>query len=237
MSPQRNADTRSRLLTAAAELIAASPGQDVPLRAICDRVEVRLPTLYHFFGSKEGLFDAVIEHGFDLYLAVKEGHEGSGDPIQDIRNGWDAHIEFGLSNPGFYALMYGQVTPGRHPTDQSRPTGILLNLTRAAAAQGRLVTTPERATEHVLAANIGVTLRQIVMAEPDPGLSTDMREAVIAAITGTRTADPVDATRSISSSAADLLDRLADSGELLGEPETVLLRKWLATLARNNPAG
>lgn len=236
MPPQRNADTRSRLLTAAAELIAASPGQDVPLRAICDRVGVRLPTLYHFFGSKEGLLDAVIEHGFDLYLTVKEDHDGSGDPIQDLRHGWDAHVEFGLANPGFYALMYGQVTPGRHPAAQSRPTSILLELTRVAAAQGRLVTTPERATEHVLAANIGVTLRQIVMAEPDPGLSTDMREAVIAAITGAPTAGPTDATRSTSSSAADLLERLADHGALLGEPETVLLRKWLATLARDTPA-
>lgn len=236
MSPQRNADTRSRLLTAAAELIAASPGQDVPLRAICDRVGVRLPTLYHFFGSKEGLFDAVIEHGFDLYLAVKEGHEGSGDPIQDMRNGWDAHVDFGLSNPGFYALMYGQVTPGRYPAAQSRPTGLLLNLARAAAAQGRLVTTPERATDHILAANVGVTLRQIVTTEPDPGLSADVREAVIAAITGASTANQTDSTVGISSSAADLLGRLTDSSGSLGEPETVLLRKWLATLARN-PAG
>jgi len=30
-----------------------------------------LPTLYHFFGSKEGLLDAVIDAGFDLYLGVK----------------------------------------------------------------------------------------------------------------------------------------------------------------------
>ena len=53
--------TRDRLLRAAADLIAASPGETVPLRAICDAAGVRLPTLYHFFGSKEGLLDAVVE--------------------------------------------------------------------------------------------------------------------------------------------------------------------------------
>lgn len=236
MSPPRTTDTRDRLLRAASELIAASPGQDVPLRAICDRVGVRLPTLYHFFGSKEGLLDAVIDYGFDLYLAVKGQQESTGDPIQDIRDGWDAHVEFGIANPGFYALMYGQVTPGRRPAAQSRPTAALLDLTRSAAAQGRLAVTPERAAEHVLAANVGVTLRQIVLAEPAPELSTDMRDAVIAAITGAPAAGRSDAGREVGEMAAGLLDRLADSHDPLGEPETVLLRKWLTELARATTA-
>lgn len=233
MTVPRNPDTRERLLAAAADLIAASPGQDVPLRAICDQAGVKLPTLYHFFGSKEGMLDAVIEHGFDLYLGVKQGHESSGDPIQDIRDGWDAHVRFGLDNPGFYALMYGQVTPGRQPHAQRRPTEILLGITRAAARQGRLVVSAEQAGHHVLAANIGVTLRLIVSGASDDDLSAAMREATIAAITGIGA--PTDADLPAFVIAARQLSAvLPPAGARLSRSETALLRDWLLLLGTDS---
>lgn len=222
--------TRDRLLCAAADLIAASPGETVPLRAICDAAGVRLPTLYHFFGSKEGLLDAVVEHGFGQYLSAKRARESSGDPIQDIRDGWDAHVEFGIANPGFYALMYGQVTPGRRPSAQDGPAAALLGLTREADRRGRLIVSPERAAAHVLAANVGVTLRQIITTRPDPGLSADMREATLAAITGGH-AEHAPGGPGVGDAAAALL-ALPDDNDVLGAPETVLLKKWLAELAR-----
>ncbi len=54
---------------------------------MCDAVGVKMPTLYHFFGSKQGLIDAVIARGFDMYLGEKSAMESSGDPIQDLREG------------------------------------------------------------------------------------------------------------------------------------------------------
>ncbi|MDA4895692.1 TetR/AcrR family transcriptional regulator, partial [Streptomyces sp. MS2A] len=112
MTASSGSDTRERLIRAAADLIAAAPGEDFSLRAVCDAVGVKMPTLYHFFGSKQGLIDAVVERGFDLYLGEKAAMESTGDPIQDIRAGWDAHVAFGLAHPGFYTLMYGKVRPG-----------------------------------------------------------------------------------------------------------------------------
>ncbi len=227
-------NTRERLLDAAAALIAATPGQDVPLRAICDAVGVKLPTLYHFFGSKEGLLDAVIEHGFARYLAVKSGHESTGDPIEDIRAGWDAHVDFGLANPGFYALMYGQVVPGRLPAAQAEPTRILRGLTRAAADQGRLVVDPDQAADHILAANIGVTLHQIVRRRPDRPLADAVREATIAAITGRRN-EPGDSTARAARALLAELGRHGERAAVLDQPELQLLRKWLTTLTRQEP--
>lgn len=228
MTPERTSDTRTRLLEAAAELIAESPGQDVPLRAICERVGVRLPTLYHYFGSKEGLLEKVVEHGFDLYLGVKGSSESSGDPVQDLRGGWDAHVDFGLTHPGFYALMYGQVAPGSKPAAQERPTRMLRDVVGRIDEQGRLVVDPDQATAHVLAANVGVTLRQIVLAEPDPGLSVAMREAAIAAITGTggrgRAGGPSELAR-------ELLTMLPAGDAGLGAEEAALLRAWLLRLS------
>lgn len=207
-------------------MIAAAPGEEVSMRAICEAVGVKMPTLYHFFGSKQGLLEAVIERGFDLYLSVKSAHESSGDPIQDIREGWDAHVAFGLANPGFYTLMYGTVQPGYTPPPQSRPSEILLDLTRQAHAQGRLVVPPEQAAAHVLVTNIGVTLRQIILAQEDRELSVAVREGTIAAITGT-TAAPGGARADIRR----VLEHVAAHPDVLGAEETALLSAWLRRIA------
>lgn len=186
-----------------------------------------MPTLYHFFGSKDGLIEAVIQHGFDLYLGKKESMEHSGDPMEDIRSGWDAHVAFGLSNPGFYTLMYGKVRPGYSPAAQSRPSEILRGLAARAAAQGRLVVPPDQAAAHVLVTNIGVTLRQIILAEPDPALSAEVREGAIAAITGinARPEDPI----------ASAIEVAASQPGVLGQTQTQLLIEWLTKLAKQKP--
>lgn len=228
MTGTAGGDTRERLIAAAADLIATAPGEDFSLRAVCDAVGVKMPTLYHFFGSKQGLVDAVIEHGFDLYLGQKASMESSGDPIQDIRAGWDAHVAFGLANPGFYTLMYGKVSPGHSPAAQSRPSEILRGLTARAEEEGRLVVPSEQAAAHVLVTNIGVTLRQIILAQPDPALSAAVREGAISAITGTTatTEDPLAAAREIAASRPDVL----------GRTQTQLLIEWLTALAGQQAA-
>ncbi|NQX29882.1 TetR/AcrR family transcriptional regulator [Microbacteriaceae bacterium VKM Ac-2854] len=228
MTETAKGDTRERLLEAAANLIAAAPGEEFSLRAVCDQVGVKMPTLYHFFGSKSGLIEAVIERGFDLYLTQKSAQEHTGDPIRDLRLGWDAHVRFGLTNPGFYTLMYGKVRPGYSPAAQSRPSELLLELTERAAEQGRLVVPPQQAASHVLVANIGVTLRQIVLAEEDRPLSVAVREGAIAAITGTAsTSTPetehVDIRRVIELAAA--------RPDILGASETRLMTEWLQRLS------
>ena len=65
-------DARDRLLTAAAELLDAAQGAEVSTRAITERAGVQAPTLYHHFGSKRGLEDAVVTHGFKRFLAERE---------------------------------------------------------------------------------------------------------------------------------------------------------------------
>lgn len=227
MSETRKGDTRTALLEAAADLVAAAPGEDVPLRAICERAGVKMPTLYHYFGSKEGLIGAVVQHGFDLYISLKDGHESTGDPIDDLRAGWDAHVAFGITNPGFYALMYGQISPGHRPDAAATPSAILLGLTTAAAKQGRLTIPAQLAANHILAANIGATLSMITDADPDPALSASMREATINAVTGAASTGADTA----ADHAARLLNRLTETERTLGKPEAALLRKWLVDLA------
>lgn len=226
MVGQLSTGTREKLINAAVGMISQSPGEDFSLRAVCEAVGVTLPTAYHFFGSKKGLMDAVVEHGFDRYMALKESAEPSGDPVQDIRAGWDAHVVFGLANPGVYALMFGKVQPGYIPAGQSRPGEVLLSLTSRAAAQGRLAVSAEQATAHILATNIGVTLRLIALDQPDPALSAAVREGVISAITGAEPADRGDR----DSAFATVVERAVADPDILGPAETRLFVEWAQRL-------
>ena len=81
--------------------------------------------------------------------------------------------------------------------------------------------TPQAAAAHVLATNVGVTLRQIVLEAPDPDLSAAVRDATLAAITGAhRDQDPFSAAIEAASAAPDTL----------GAEETRLLIAWLGRL-------
>src|SRR6266567_4394119 len=99
---------RTRILEAAAGLLAQSADADASTRAICDAAGVTAPTLYHHFGDKEGLLAAVVDFGWATFLETKRAvaavvHEHVAD---DVRAGWDNHLEFARENPNFYKLMW-----------------------------------------------------------------------------------------------------------------------------------
>src|ERR1700680_1614434 len=73
--------TRDRLLLAAAELMHQSGEPTVSTRAVCERAGVEAPTLYHHFGSKQGLIDAVIQHGFNQYVEPEPAQDRALDPM------------------------------------------------------------------------------------------------------------------------------------------------------------
>jgi AcrR family transcriptional regulator len=57
----RGQETRSRILEAALELFAASGFDGASTRTIAERAGVNLPAIQYYFGSKEGLYRAVVE--------------------------------------------------------------------------------------------------------------------------------------------------------------------------------
>src|SRR5438034_59340 len=99
---------KTRILEAASELLARSADADISTRATCEAAGVTPPTLYHHFGDKEGLLAAVVDFGWAAFLESKRKtaavvHEHIAD---DIRAGWDNHVEFARENPNFYKLMW-----------------------------------------------------------------------------------------------------------------------------------
>lgn len=226
------AQTRDRLLAAAAELLEEAAGEDVSTRAICDRAGVRSPTLYHHFGSKEQLLDAVVSHGLREFLdSVDE--PPADDPVAHVREAWDLHVRFGLENPSFYTLVYGRTRPGRPCAVVADLRAMVLRALEPAARHGRLRVTPEDAAAQIVAAGSGVALALI--AQPpenrDLTLSAQVRDAILASVT-TGPSDrgpqhvPTTATAAVGLAAA-----LPETPEGFSDAEVALLRDWLQRLA------
>lgn len=224
--------TRDKLLLAAAQLLHESEDKQVSTRAICERAGVQAPTLYHHFGSKQGLLDAVVNYGFTQY--VQENATAStvstvDDPVAAIREGWDNHVRYGLEHPSFYVLLYGQIEPGVPCTLTARAEAMLLDLLTAVARQGRLRVSPPEAARQIVAANVGVTLSLIAqpVGEVDTAMSHQVRDAVVdSLITGSVVAEAPVATLAVALSAA-----LGDDVTALSSSEQLMLREWLARLS------
>jgi len=61
MSKSNQPPTRERLLTSGTELIAEKGFNGVSVREICVHAETTVNMIHHFFGSKQGLLDAIVE--------------------------------------------------------------------------------------------------------------------------------------------------------------------------------
>jgi AcrR family transcriptional regulator len=178
-------DTRRSLLDAAGAVLAERGIDGASTRAIYKRAGVKAPTLYHHFGDKRGLMDAVVTDAFERYLAEKRRLRPTGDPFVDLRRGWDAHVAFARANPIIYQLMF--------PAGADRPSAAARESHRLLregfdqlAAQGALRerVTPELATRALSAALHGVTAA--ICREPvnrgNARLSATVRDAMVATL-------------------------------------------------------
>jgi len=216
--------TRERIVEAAAALLTEDGRDAVTTRAVATRAGVQAPTIYRLFGDKDGLLDAVAEHGFAAYREQKGVPEPTKDPIEDFRAGWDLHVGFGLANPALYALMYGD--PLRAPSRAaSAAVAVLHDRIARIAAAGRLKVSEERAANLVQAVGEGTVLR--LLARPDPGLADAAFDALLRAIT---TDVPATEAPGPQAAATALKARLEQS-DALSAGERALLGEWLDRLA------
>jgi AcrR family transcriptional regulator len=254
LAPDGPADeVRARIVAAAARLLAAGGRDAATSRAVSAAAGVQAPTLYRHFGDMQGLLDAVAHEILAGYFLEKVTRARAGDPIDDLRRGWDLHVAFGLAHPEVYALVYGgraaaAEAPRSRPAAREGEAHLQSLVTRAATA-GRLRVSVPHAVRLIAAAGNGATLA-LLAAPPtarDLRLSHDLREAVLAAVTIAPANDGVPDDASEARSAARPAERvvaravalravLADAAldgrpEVLSPAERHLLGDWLDRIA------
>ncbi|MEU3248738.1 MULTISPECIES: TetR/AcrR family transcriptional regulator [unclassified Streptomyces] len=225
-----------KIVRAAADVLESEGLDALSTRAVAARAGVFPPTIFRLFGDKDGLLEALGEHGFDTYLEAKSRLPRSDDPVADLRLAWDLHVRFGLEQPAYYALVFGPSRSGR-PSQAGRRALVELQrmLTRVAAA-GRLRMSVERATALMHAAGVGVVTTMISTPPDtrDPELARVARDVVFDAMIAPPGAEPGGGAPGAGPAgpAMALRAALAAEGELpLSPGEELLLLELLNRLA------
>ncbi len=98
-------DSRAALLRSALVLFAARGYDIVGVQEIVAHTGVTKPTLYHFFGSKNGLLEALfVEYAAKLDLLVAQASVYDGDLPKTLDRIAAAYIEFSTNEPIAYQL-------------------------------------------------------------------------------------------------------------------------------------
>ena len=71
-APDIQPPTSERILSSALDLFALNGYDATAVREICEAAGITRPTLYHFFGSKEGLLRSLIAGGLERFTTLVE---------------------------------------------------------------------------------------------------------------------------------------------------------------------
>ncbi|MFC4943509.1 TetR/AcrR family transcriptional regulator [Pseudonocardia sp. GCM10023141] len=217
-------ETRAHIVECAAQLLGEQGAGAVTTRAVAQAAGMQAPTIYRFFEDKDALLDAVAEHVFATYVTEKARVEDAGDPVADLRAGWDTHIGFGLANAALFGLL---IDPRRGALSPATAAGmeVLRGRVHRVAAAGRLRVPEPRAVELIHAAGTGAVLA--LLASPpehrDLTLTDAMYDAVTRAILTDAPALPTDDT----TAAAVAFRAVAPELPGLSDGERALLCEWL----------
>ena len=135
-------DNRSTILARALELWSERGYDAVGVQEIVDAAGITKPTLYHYFGSKRGLLDCLIEErSSGLRDAAAAAAEYHGDLVLTLETVVRTYFEFASKNAAFYrmqlAFWFAPPQSDEHQAVLSRNIGqhdMLERLFAAAAA-------------------------------------------------------------------------------------------------------
>jgi AcrR family transcriptional regulator len=184
--------TRETLLTAALTVLEQDGAEKFSMRTVCALANVTAPTLYHHFGSADGLLNAAIAEAFEQFLARKKVAAAAPWPgaVTALRQGWDDYVRFAAERPRLYAAMTVRMLQGGDIPAARQAYALLVERIETLAAEGRLAMAVQDAAQtawasahaaaflHVTAAMLAAT----PITPPDPAVIDGLRDRAMSAI-------------------------------------------------------
>jgi AcrR family transcriptional regulator len=133
-------DARRAILDAAESLIVEGGWEAFSIRKLTERCGYSAPTVYHYYGDKLGLMDAVLEEHYTRLLGLIRRVALRPDPLDTIRARAKAFVRFGLDNPTHYRILMSQRGADAKPLQSAEDSrGLLEQPWRQLIEQGRLL--------------------------------------------------------------------------------------------------
>lgn len=154
-------DTRDILLAAALKVLVDEGEAQFSTRSVCAVAGVTAPTLYHHYGSADGLLSAAMTEAFAQFLQSKKTVTRSADPMSALREGWDDYVRFAAARPRLYASMMSRVLNGAEIPAAREAFRLLIERISAIAAEGRLGPSIDEAADLVWASANAASLLHV----------------------------------------------------------------------------
>jgi AcrR family transcriptional regulator len=97
---------RRAILEAARDLFISDGYKNVSMRKIADRIEYSPAAIYGYFPSKDDIFFALAEEGFQLLHDTAAAVPVSDDPVACLKSRLWAFYQFSKQHPEHFALMF-----------------------------------------------------------------------------------------------------------------------------------
>src|SRR5260370_2944673 len=99
-------------MDAASELFVRDGYENVSMRRIAEKIEYSRTKIYIYFKDKAQLLDQVSRETFGrLVQRLSKIMDQPGDPVERLKRGLIAYIEFGLANPHHYRATFMMPIP------------------------------------------------------------------------------------------------------------------------------
>ena len=99
-------DLRNKILDAAREMFVENGYEATTMRAIADRIAYTPTAIYHHFRNKEALLTEITTRDFRALGEVFQKLGAVQDPVERLRRTGQAYVEFALTHPMHYRLMF-----------------------------------------------------------------------------------------------------------------------------------
>ena len=180
-------NTHDILLDAALKVLEEDGEAQFSTRKVCAIANVTAPTLYHHYGSADGLLSAALAEAFGQFLESKKAVIRSADPVVVLREGWNDYVRFAAMRPRLYAAMMSRVLDGADIPAAEQAFALLLARIAAIAAKGRLRPTVAAAADLMwasanAASMLHVTARLRKGAPPASAVLEQIREDALRSI-------------------------------------------------------
>jgi len=152
------------------------------MRRLAERCGYTAPTLYHYFGDKPGLIEALLEERFRrLYDRLRRVRRVD-EPVDYLRALARAFIRFGLRHPGHYRLLMTPRLAGDRPPQSAERARALMEVPIAELESAGRLRVPDReaAAQVLWATTHGVI--SLLIHRPDYDWSPELPELALDAL-------------------------------------------------------